>query len=74
MHPMEAKKRLAAMIVAGVSRRATAARDAREYFETNFQRREVPQDVPVFSIADELWVCELMKQSRFARRPARRAA
>jgi tyrosyl-tRNA synthetase len=43
-----------------------AASDAREYFESKFQRREVPQDVPVFRIAAELWICELLKQLGFA--------
>jgi len=64
-HPMEAKKRLAAAIVAEYHDEA-AAKDARDYFESKFQRREVPQDVPVFRIAAELWICELLKQLGFA--------
>lgn len=64
IHPMEAKKRLAGMIVEEYHD-ATAARMARENFETRFQRREVPANVPVFRIADELWICELMKQLKF---------
>jgi tyrosyl-tRNA synthetase len=64
-HPMESKKRLATGIVAEYHD-ADAARDAREYFESKFQRREVPQDVPVFRIAAELWICELLKQLGFA--------
>ena len=64
-HPMESKKRLATTIVAEYHDSA-AAKDAREYFESKFQRREVPQDVPVFRIAEELWICELLKQLGFA--------
>ncbi len=64
-HPMESKKRLATTIVAEYHD-SDAARDAREYFESKFQRREVPQDVPVFRIAEELWICELLKQLGFA--------
>jgi tyrosyl-tRNA synthetase len=64
-HPMESKKRLATAIVAEYHD-SDAARDAREYFESKFQRREVPQDVPVFRIASELWICELLKQLGFA--------
>ncbi|SRR5579875_3649213 len=64
IHPMEAKKRLAELIV-DEYHGADAARTAREYFETRFQRREVPADVPVFRLADELWICELMKQLKF---------
>jgi tyrosyl-tRNA synthetase len=63
-HPMESKKRLAAMIVAEYNG-DDAAKDARDYFESKFQRREVPQDVPVFRIASELWICELLKQLGF---------
>jgi tyrosyl-tRNA synthetase len=65
IHPMEAKKRLATAIVEEYHDRA-AAEAAREYFETKFQRREIPDDVPVFRLAQELWVCELMKQLHFA--------
>jgi tyrosyl-tRNA synthetase len=65
IHPMEAKKRLAATIVAEYHD-AAAARTARQYFETKFQRREVPKDVPVYRINEALWVCELMKQLQFA--------
>jgi tyrosyl-tRNA synthetase len=64
-HPMEAKKRLATTIVAEYYDEA-AAKDAHDYFESKFQRREVPQDVPVFRIAAELWICELLKQLGFA--------
>ncbi len=65
VHPMEAKKRLATLIVTEYHD-AQAAERARAYFESKFQRREVPADVPMFRIADELWICELMKQLRFA--------
>ena len=65
IHPMEAKKRLATSIVEEYHDPA-AARTAREYFETKFQRREIPQDVPVYRINEALWVCELMKQLSFA--------
>jgi tyrosyl-tRNA synthetase len=65
IHPMEAKKRLAAAIVEEYHD-AAAARTARQYFETKFQRREVPKDVPVYRINEALWVCELMKQLQFA--------
>jgi tyrosyl-tRNA synthetase len=64
-HPMESKKRLATEIVAEYYD-SDAADDAREYFESKFQRREVPQDVPVYRIAAELWICELLKQLGFA--------
>lgn len=65
MHPMEAKKRLATTIVTEYHGAEAAAR-AQGYFETKFQRHEVPTEIPVFRIADEMWVCELMKQLRFA--------
>jgi tyrosyl-tRNA synthetase len=64
-HPMESKKRLATEIVTEYYD-SEAGSDAREYFESKFQRREVPQDVPVYRIAEELWICELLKQLGFA--------
>ena len=64
VHPMEAKKRLAGLIVEEYHD-GGAARAARQHFETRFQKREVPADVPVFRLADEMWVCELMKQLKF---------
>jgi tyrosyl-tRNA synthetase len=62
---MEAKKRLAQLIVSEYHD-ATAASAALRYFESKFQRREVPDDVPVFKLSQTLWVCELMKQLHFA--------
>jgi len=65
IHPMEAKKRLARLIVCEYHD-AAAADSASRYFESKFQRREVPDDVPVFKLGQTLWVCELMKQLHFA--------
>jgi tyrosyl-tRNA synthetase len=65
IHPMEAKKRLAAMIVSRYHG-PNEADKAREYFEAKFQRRQVPQQVPVFRLAVPMWICELMKQLGFA--------
>ena len=65
VHPMEAKKRLAGTIVEeyyGVGARERAA----SYFESKFQRREVPADAPAYRIAEPMWICELMKQLSFA--------
>ena len=65
IHPMQAKKNLATLIVAEYHGRL-GAEIGREYFEAKFQRRSVPQDAPSFRIDGELWICELMKQLRFA--------
>ncbi len=65
VHPMEAKKRLASMLVEEYHG-ADAAKAARSYFESKFQRKEVPNNVPVFRIAEDIWICELMKQLSFA--------
>jgi tyrosyl-tRNA synthetase len=64
VHPMEAKKRLAGMIVEEYHG-GEAAQAARSHFETRFQRREIPDNVPLIRLADELWICELMKQLKF---------
>jgi tyrosyl-tRNA synthetase len=65
IHPMEAKKRLAGTIVEEYHG-AEAGRSALDYFETKFQRREVPADAPVYRIAEPMWICELIKQLNFA--------
>ncbi len=64
IHPMEAKKNLAGLIVSELHDAAAADR-ARQRFESRFQRRQVPDDVPVYKVREPLWICELMKQLRF---------
>ena len=63
-HPMEAKKRLAESIVKEYHGDNAADR-AREYFESKHQRREIPATAQVYRIAEDLWICELMKQLQF---------
>ena len=65
LHPMEAKKRLASMIVSEYHD-GDAAAAAQKYFESKHQRREVPDNAPVFRIDGDMWICELMKQIGFA--------
>jgi tyrosyl-tRNA synthetase len=65
IHPMETKKRLASLIV-NEYHDAQAAAGAQRYFESKHQRREVPDNAPVFRIERDMWICELMKQVRFA--------
>ena len=64
LHPMEAKKRLAEAIVKEYHGDDAAIR-AREYFESKHQRREIPASAQVYRIAEDLWICELMKQLQF---------
>jgi tyrosyl-tRNA synthetase len=64
LHPMEAKKRLAEAIVREYRGEDAAVR-ARQYFESKHQRREVPASAQVYRIAEDLWICELMKQLQF---------
>ena len=64
IHPMEAKKRLAHLIVSEYSGESAANR-AQQYFESKFQRREIPASAQVYRIAEDLWICELMKQLQF---------
>jgi len=63
-HPMEAKKRLARTIVTEYHG-APAADRAEQYFESKHQRREIPASTQVYRIAEDLWICELMKQLQF---------
>jgi tyrosyl-tRNA synthetase len=66
VHPMEAKKSLAAELVArfhGVA----AANTARDYFETRFQDKTVPKDIrQKFSAPEPIWICRLMVELKFA--------
>ncbi len=64
LHPMEAKKRLARAIVTEYHG-APAADRAEQYFESKHQRREIPASTQVYRIAEDLWICELMKQLQF---------
>jgi tyrosyl-tRNA synthetase len=64
LHPMEAKKRLAQIIVSEYHGEDAAAR-AQQYFESKHQRREIPASAQVYRIAEDLWICELMKQLQF---------
>ncbi|MGH7778266.1 MAG: tyrosine--tRNA ligase [Candidatus Binataceae bacterium] len=65
IHPMEAKKLLAAAIITEYHD-ADSAHAAREHFESKFQRGEVPENAPVYRIATDIWICELIKQIKFA--------
>ncbi len=51
LHPMEAKKSLAAAIVARLHS-AEAGRQAREEFERVFSKKELPADMPVFKVKE----------------------
>jgi tyrosyl-tRNA synthetase len=66
VHPMEAKKSLAAELVArfhGVP----AANTARDYFETRFQDKTLPKDIrQKFSAPEPIWICRLMVELKFA--------
>ena len=64
LHPMEAKKRLARALVAEYHGESAANR-AEQYFESKFQRKEIPASTQVYRIAEDLWICELMKQLQF---------
>jgi tyrosyl-tRNA synthetase len=64
LHPMEAKKKLAQTIVKEYHGEDAAAR-AQQYFESKHQRREIPASAQVYRIAEDLWICELMKQLQF---------
>ena len=67
VHPMEAKKALAAELVArfhGDEAAATAAR----FFEERFQKRSAhrPKTVQVSTPGEDIWICQLIKDVGFA--------
>jgi len=65
MHPMEAKKHLAAMIVDRFHGTG-AGQKAREGFESQFAKKEVPDDVPETTLAagnGGLWIARALTQA-----------
>jgi tyrosyl-tRNA synthetase len=66
-HPMDFKKGLAQEIVARFHGSA-AAEAAREYFETRFQKRQVPKNIRTqFSPPERVGICQLLVDLKFAR-------
>jgi tyrosyl-tRNA synthetase len=67
LHPMEAKKALAAEIVARFHGDAAATR-AGEFFRDRFQRRQdnEPLEVTLGPERSEVWICQLLKEIGFA--------
>jgi tyrosyl-tRNA synthetase len=68
VHPMEAKKALAAELVERFHG-APAAEAAGRYFEERFQKRAPhrPKPVRLATTAEEVWICQLVKDAEFAR-------
>lgn len=60
VHPMDAKKSLAAELVTRFHGNA-AAETARNYFETRFQRKITPSEIQQrFEAPEPIWICRLM--------------
>jgi tyrosyl-tRNA synthetase len=67
LHPMEAKKALAAELVARFHG-AAAAHSAQDYFETRYQKRSIPKEVKKqFSAPESIWICRLLVDLKFAK-------
>lgn len=67
MHPMEAKKQLAYIIVSRFHSEEKA-KEAKEFFESTFSQKEFPKDAPIFSFSDKdsLKAYELIVKIGFA--------
>ncbi len=60
VHPMDAKKSLAAELVTRFHGNA-AAETARNYFETRFQKKTTPSEIHQrFATPEPIWICRLM--------------
>jgi tyrosyl-tRNA synthetase len=67
VHPMEAKKSLAAELV-GRFHGGAAAETARDYFESRYQKRTVPNAIRRQFVASEpIWICRLLVDLAFAK-------
>lgn len=62
VHPMEAKKSLAAEIAERYWGKEAAV-SAREEFENIFKNKGVPEEIPVFQLKGEMWLPKIMKES-----------
>ena len=65
MHPMEAKKRLARTIVDEYHGERPPPIAPSNTSRASSSAREIPASAQVFRIAEDLWICELMKQLQF---------
>ncbi len=65
MHPMEAKKRLAAEITE-IFHSPEAAGTAAEHFATVFQKRDLPEDMPSFTLNGPQTIVDLMVAAKLA--------
>ena len=67
LHPMEAKKNLAAELVERFHGLA-AVQTARDYFEARFQHRAVPEEIrQKFAAPKPVWICRLLVDLKFAK-------
>jgi tyrosyl-tRNA synthetase len=67
LHPMEVKKSLAEELVKRFHN-AAAARAAREYFESRYQRKSLPADIKKqFTVSEPTWICRLLVDLDFAK-------
>lgn len=67
VHPMEFKKSLAYEIVSRFHGQA-AAESAKDYFETRYQKRSVPNNIPKhFLPAERIGICQLLVDLQFVR-------
>jgi len=65
LRPMDAKKRLAEMIV-GIFHGPAEGAAAREYFESTFQRRETPDEMPEHALAGPTALADVLTESGLA--------
>jgi tyrosyl-tRNA synthetase len=67
LHPMEIKKSLAEELVARFHG-AAAAQSARDYFETRYQKKSLPNDIKKrFTASEPTWICRLLVDLNFAK-------
>ncbi|PKN82894.1 MAG: tyrosine--tRNA ligase [Chloroflexi bacterium HGW-Chloroflexi-9] len=65
LRPMDAKKRLAETIV-GIFHGTAEGAAAREYFESTFQRRETPDEMPEHALAGPTVLADVLTESGLA--------
>jgi tyrosyl-tRNA synthetase len=67
LHPMQAKKNLAAELVERFNG-AAAVRPARDYFEARYQKNALPKEIrKQFTASEPIWICRLLVDLDFAK-------
>jgi len=62
LHPKKIKEDLALEIVETYHNKEEAIR-AKEAFDAQFKKKEIPDDIPIYSLEDDIWICKALVEA-----------